>query len=230
MVEAVRIDTYPDEMEPEQIDGGGADGGWIGSESGRRAGNDDGEGPAGKLPGFVWRETRRCRRKDAPEDGLPLAEEPGQLGLAQRASDLAREVDGKQVRGQHLDHEIDAHSELDERVDVGIDMGRVPVEPVGVDEERCERRLGREVVVERRGAQVAGMGQRLNRRAAIPMGAEDRCGQAEELMTATLDTVLERRVEREPGHDAAIAVVGAGSGEAPSIGPSVRPAQARPRQ
>ena len=47
LVEAFPIDADPDEMEPEQIDGGGADGGRIGGEAGRRAGDDDGEGTTG---------------------------------------------------------------------------------------------------------------------------------------------------------------------------------------
>jgi hypothetical protein len=46
-------------------------------------------------------------------------------------------------------------------------------------------------------------------------------------MTATLDAALERRVEREPGHDAASG--GAGLGEGPTIGHSVRFALARSR-
>ncbi|HEY5277146.1 MAG TPA: hypothetical protein VIK38_11575, partial [Coriobacteriia bacterium] len=51
----------------------------------------------------------------------------------------------------------------------------------------------------------------------------------EELMAATLDTGLERRVEREPAHGAATASVGAGSGEGPIIGHSVRLEQAHAR-
>jgi hypothetical protein len=93
----------------------------------------------------------------------------------------------------------------------------------------CERGLRGEVVVERGRAQVAGVSQRLDGRAAIAVRAEAGCGQTEELMTATLDTGHERRVEWEPGHGAAIANVGAGSDERTSIGHSVRLARERPR-
>ena len=58
------------------------------------------------------------------------------------------------------------------------------------------------------------MGERLDRRAAIAVLTEDRRGQAEQLVTATIETGLECRIEREPGHarpvGGSLAAVGSG--------------------
>jgi hypothetical protein len=54
------------------------------------------------------------------------------------------------------------------------------------------------------------------------MGAEDGCGQAEQLVSAAPDPGLEGRVEREPRHAAALECAGAGRGAWPGIGHSVR--------
>jgi hypothetical protein len=55
-------------------------------------------------------------------------------------------------------------------------------------------------VVESRGAEVAGVGERLDRRASIAARSEDGSRKAEELMSAALDAGRERRVERKPAH------------------------------
>jgi hypothetical protein len=59
------------------------------------------------------------------------------------------------------------------------------------------------------------------------MHAEDGFGKAEELMTAALDTGDQSWIERQPGHGAATAGVGAGPGRGASIGHSVRREHAR---
>ena len=186
--------------DPQHIDRRGPDGDRVCGEPGRRTRDDDGERSAGQLAGSVGLEVRRGRGDDTPEDRLSLAEEPGELRLRQGAPDLARQVDRQQVGGQNIDHDIDGHPELDQRVDVGVDARRVPVEVVLVDEECRERCLGREVVVEGGRAEVAGVGERLDRRAAIAVRAEDRRRKAEELVTAALDAGGERGVERQPAH------------------------------
>jgi len=67
----------------------GTHGGRVGGESRCRASDDDGECPTCKLPGVIFPESRRRRGEDPAKDGLPPAEEPSELGLYQRASDLA---------------------------------------------------------------------------------------------------------------------------------------------
>ena len=114
------------------------------------------------------------------------------------ATQLAPQSKRQEVKRQLLEHEIEEASELVERIAGCIDLPLIPTHRRPVEQTRGQRGLRREVVVEAGRAQVAGVRERLDGRAAVAVLLEDGRGELEQLDAPAIEGAAPVRVQRPP--------------------------------
>ncbi len=130
----------------------------------------------------------RGRRGDQPgEHGLALAERAGVRAIVRGGpGDLVGQSQGEQVVRELRQRQVEQLRQLHERVGRRVDPRAVPVHPGSAHEVGRHLLLRAEVVVQARRAEPAGVGEGLDRRPAVPVAAEDRGGQREQLSASRL--------------------------------------------